>query len=138
MGSHVTGSSGRHWRHHQLCFYGRTGSVPFFVWCKVQSLHPIFSSTNAKCDKSYLSSWFQLFDSTIIVVGFVVDVAFRGLAQDIGSLVIVLRLWRLAKISEELVLGAAERMDLLERRIDHLQDENSHLKAQLGFESAGE
>lgn len=86
----------------------------------------------------YLSSWFHLFDSIIIVLSFIVDITSRGLAQDIGSLVIVLRLWRLAKISEELVLGAAERMDLLEQQLDDLQHENNHLKAQLGFESAGE
>jgi hypothetical protein len=44
----------------------------------------------------------------------------------------------LAKISEELVLGAAERMDLLEQQLDDLQHENNHLKAQLGLESMGE
>lgn len=76
-----------------------------------------------------------MFDSVIIVLSFVVDIASRGLTQSIGSLVIVLRLWRLAKISEELVLGATVRMDFLEQQLDDLQHENSHLKAQLNLES---
>ncbi|KAK0389684.1 hypothetical protein NLU13_3257 [Sarocladium strictum] len=79
----------------------------------------------------YLSSWFHVFDSAIIVLSFAVDVASRGLTQSIGSLLIVLRLWRLAKISEELILGAKERMDLLEQQLHELENENSHLKAQL-------
>jgi hypothetical protein len=50
----------------------------------------------------------------------------------------VLRLWRLAKISEELVLGATERMDLLEQHLQDLENENRHLKAQLNLGSPGE
>lgn len=57
--------------------------------------------------------------------------AMRGPAQSIGSLVIVLRLWRLAKISEEVVLGATERMEMLEQHIDDLEAENKHLRAMM-------
>ena len=72
------------------------------------------------------------------MLSFVIDIASRGLTQSIGSLVIILRFWRLAKISEELVLGAAERMHLLEFQLHDLQIENRDLKMQLGVESAGE
>ncbi|PHH72714.1 hypothetical protein CDD83_4887 [Cordyceps sp. RAO-2017] len=83
----------------------------------------------------YLSSCFHAFDSAVIVVSFIIDVAFRGIAESIGSLVIVLRLWRLAKISEEVVLGATERMEILEQHLDELEHENKHLRAQLGLDS---
>lgn len=77
----------------------------------------------------YLSSKFHLFDSTIIVLSFLVDISLRGPAESIGSLLVVLRLWRLAKISEEVVLGATERMEMLEHHIDDLEAENKHLRA---------
>ncbi|KJZ78714.1 hypothetical protein HIM_02105 [Hirsutella minnesotensis 3608] len=80
----------------------------------------------------YLSSWFHAFDAAVIVVSFVIDVSFKGLAESIGSLVVVLRLWRLAKISEEVVVGATERMEMLEQHIDELETENKHLRMQLG------
>ncbi|OAA79698.1 Ion transport [Akanthomyces lecanii RCEF 1005] len=77
----------------------------------------------------YLSSKFHLFDSAIIVLSFLVDVSLRGPAESIGSLLVVLRLWRLAKISEEVVLGATERMEMLEHHIDDIEAENKHLRA---------
>ncbi|KAH6610773.1 hydrogen voltage-gated channel 1 [Trichoderma cornu-damae] len=60
----------------------------------------------------------------------------RGLTESIGSLIVVLRLWRLAKISEEVVLGATERMEVLEQQLEDLEAENSRLRAQLGIESS--
>ncbi|KAL2213953.1 hydrogen voltage-gated channel 1 [Sarocladium strictum] len=83
---------------------------------------------------SYFSSWFIIFDSAIIVLSFVIDIASTGLTQSIGSLLIILRFWRLAKISEELVLGATVRMDLLEQQLHELEHENGRLKAQLNVE----
>ncbi|KAM0255470.1 hypothetical protein ACHAQJ_005697 [Trichoderma viride] len=83
----------------------------------------------------YLASWFHLFDSAVIVASFVIDIFSRGLAESIGSLIVVLRLWRLAKISEEVVLGASERMEVLEQQLEDLEAENSRLRAQLGIDS---
>ncbi|KAJ6785454.1 hypothetical protein PWT90_07116 [Aphanocladium album] len=79
----------------------------------------------------YLSSKFHLFDAAVIVLGFLIDVGLHGLAESIGSLVVVLRLWRLAKISEEVVLGATERMEMLEHHIDELEAENKHLRGMI-------
>lgn len=79
--------------------------------------------------RSYLSSKFHLFDAAVIVLSFLIDVSLRGPAESIGSLLVVLRLWRLAKISEEVVLGAAERMEMLEHHIDDLEAENKNLRA---------
>ncbi|KAH8128744.1 hypothetical protein ACSS6W_003808 [Trichoderma asperelloides] len=84
----------------------------------------------------FLASWFHLFDSAVIIASFVIDIFSRGLTESIGSLIVVLRLWRLAKISEEVVLGATERMEILEQQLEDLEAENSRLRAQLGIESS--
>lgn len=67
----------------------------------------------------------------VIVLSFVIDIVAQGLTEEIGSLVVILRLWRLAKISEEVVLGASERMELLEQHLEELEHENRHLREQL-------
>lgn len=46
----------------------------------------------------------------------------------------VLRLWRLAKISEEVVMGATERLEILEQQVVELEDENRALRQQLDAE----
>jgi hypothetical protein len=66
----------------------------------------------------------------------VIDIFSRGLTESIGSLIVVLRLWRLAKISEEVVLGATERMEILEQQLEDLEAENSRLRSELGVESS--
>ncbi|KAK5987442.1 hypothetical protein PT974_11569 [Cladobotryum mycophilum] len=91
-----------------------------------QSFHP-------RAGDIYLTSWFHIFDSVIIVASFVIDIFSKGLAESIGSLIVVLRLWRLAKISEEVVMGAAERTELLEEQLEELKTENSSLRARLGI-----
>jgi len=65
------------------------------------------------------------------VLSFVVDVFVHGVLEEIGSLVIILRLWRLAKIVEELSVGASERMEDIEGKVGKLERENTDLKAQL-------
>ncbi|KAG5925675.1 hypothetical protein E4U42_004061 [Claviceps africana] len=87
---------------------------------------------------SYLASWFHLFDALVIVASFVIDVASQGLTESIGSLVVVLRLWRLARISEEVVMGATERLDLMEQHLQDLERENATLKRRLHVEEQEE
>jgi len=70
------------------------------------------------------------------VASFVIDVATQGIAEEIGGLIVGLRLWRLAKLSEEIVLGASERIDDLEQRNTELSDEVKILKDQLGLAHA--
>ncbi|KAH7326321.1 hypothetical protein B0I35DRAFT_466950 [Stachybotrys elegans] len=84
---------------------------------------------------SYFSTWFHVFDSVVIVLSFFIDFATQGLTESIGSLVVVLRLWRLAKISEEMVLGSVERVDFLEQHIEELEAENSRLRSELEGDS---
>jgi voltage-gated hydrogen channel 1 len=75
-------------------------------------------------DTSYFSSWFHCFDALVIVASFVVDLLVHGIAEDIASLVVVLRLWRFVKIVEEVSVGAAERMEELEAQLEKVQEEN--------------
>lgn len=73
-----------------------------------------------------------MFDSIVIVLSFIVDISTRGIAARIGALIVGLRLWRLAKLSEEIIAGAAERIDDLEQRNQELSDQVDGLKARLG------
>ena len=67
----------------------------------------------------------------VIIAGFTVDVLLRGTLEEIGSIVVVLRLWRVFKIIEELSAGAEEQMEPLSDRIEDLEKQNSALKSQL-------
>lgn len=65
------------------------------------------------------------------MAGFVVDVCLRGVLEEVGSLIVVLRLWRVFKIIEELSVGAKDQIDSLSERIGQLEMENSDLKSEL-------
>jgi chaperonin cofactor prefoldin len=51
--------------------------------------------------------------------------------EEIGSLVIILRLWRFVKLVEEMSVGASERMEDIEGRLGELEKQNSELKERL-------
>lgn len=76
---------------------------------------------------AYFRSKFHCFDAVVILVGFVVDVLLKGVLEEIGSLVVVMRLWRVFKIIEELSAGAEEQMSILQRQIVTLRKENEIL-----------
>lgn len=59
------------------------------------------------------------------------DVLLRGVIEEVASLVVILRLWRVAKIIEELSVGAQEQMEDLIEKVTDLQRENKELKAEL-------
>ena len=67
----------------------------------------------------------------MILLAFVIDVLLHGVLEEIASLVIVLRLWRVFKIVEELSGAAEEQMDALRERIEELEGENVGLKNEL-------
>jgi voltage-gated hydrogen channel 1 len=78
-------------------------------------------------------------DAGVIIASFVIDVALRGGLEEAGSLIIVLRLWRVFQIIEEFSTGAEDQMNELHEYIGNLQrekdgvvEENKTLKAQLG------
>jgi voltage-gated hydrogen channel 1 len=51
--------------------------------------------------------------------------------EEIGSLVVVLRLWRVFKIIEELSAGAEESMEPLQERLEETEKENRELKKEI-------
>lgn len=79
----------------------------------------------------YFHSKFHCLDATVILMGFVVDVLLKGVLEEIGSLVVTMRLWRVFKIIEELRAGAEEQMAILQRQISLLQKENETLTKEL-------
>lgn len=78
---------------------------------------------------SYFSTPFHCLDATVILAGFVLDVLLKGIVEEVGSLVVVLRLWRVFKIIEELSAGAEERMEPLQEKVEELEEENRMLKS---------
>ncbi|KAG7107853.1 hypothetical protein HYQ45_018203 [Verticillium longisporum] len=76
----------------------------------------------------YLSDWFHCLDAVVIVMSFVVDLLSHGIIEDIASLVIVFRLFRFAKMVEEMSMGAAERIESMASELDKLRTVNTLLK----------
>lgn len=51
---------------------------------------------------SYFNSWFHWLDATVITAGFIIDVFLTGVFEEVGSLVVVLRLWRVFKVRRDI------------------------------------
>ncbi|KEQ73419.1 hypothetical protein M436DRAFT_13027, partial [Aureobasidium namibiae CBS 147.97] len=79
----------------------------------------------------FFRSKFHCFDATVIIASFVIDVLLRGILEEVASLVIILRLWRVLKIMEELSVGAQEQTEALREQIEQLEQEKSQLEAEL-------
>ena len=80
---------------------------------------------------SYFKSKFHCFDAAVIIAGFIVDVCLKGVLEEVGSIVVVLRLWRVFKIIEEFSAGAEEEMDAMTEKLERLERENEELKKEL-------
>ncbi|MCJ1269443.1 hypothetical protein MMC22_009335 [Lobaria immixta] len=80
---------------------------------------------------NYFKSKFHCFDAAVIVAGFVIDVCLKGVLEEAGSIVVILRLWRVFKIIEEFGSGAEEQMNALSERVEQLEAENKQLKTHL-------
>lgn len=80
---------------------------------------------------SYFSSKFHVFDALVIIVAFGVDVALHGIEEELGSLIVVLRLWRVFKIIEELQSAKEDTLEEYEHEIERLRQENTYLRQRL-------
>lgn len=82
-------------------------------------------------NESYFKSKFHCFDATVIVAGFIVDVCLRGVVEEVGSLVVIGRLWRIFKIIEEFSGAAEDQLAALEEQIEGLEEEKSGLRSEV-------
>jgi len=76
----------------------------------------------------YFRSKFHVVDSLVVVGGFILDISLHGAIEEAASLIVVLRLWRVFKIIEELSVGAQEQVDHLGEQIENLTKENLTLR----------
>ncbi|TKA65592.1 hypothetical protein B0A49_04873 [Cryomyces minteri] len=95
------------------------------IWASAASRRP-----DQSCF-SYFNSYFHVFDAIVIIAGFTIDVLLHGVLEEVASLLVILRLWRVFKIIEELSVGAEEQMETLQERIEMLEKENRNLKGEL-------
>ncbi|KAI0093529.1 hypothetical protein BDY19DRAFT_881844 [Irpex rosettiformis] len=94
----------------------------------------------------------HLFDSTIILVTFVLEVVLRGRERELAGLLVILRLWRLVKLvggvavgateidddNEQLLTEAREERDRALTQLKEAQAEIRTLRARLGFTDSTE
>ncbi|OAP61053.1 hypothetical protein AYL99_06057 [Fonsecaea erecta] len=69
----------------------------------------------------YFNNSFHIFDALVIITAFIIDVLLRGPLEEAGSLVVILRLWRVFKIIEEFSSGAEDQIAELQDKIDELE-----------------
>lgn len=69
-----------------------------------------------------------MLDALIILASFILDVSARGATEEIGSLLIIGRLWRIIKLAGEATVVDSERVEGLEKEIMNLRKENERLK----------
>ena len=67
----------------------------------------------------------------VIVGSFIIDLLEQGVAEEIASLVVVLRLWRFVKIVNEFSVEASEQMDEIREQLSEAQKKNAELTSQL-------
>ncbi|KAI1476300.1 hypothetical protein F4774DRAFT_393769 [Daldinia eschscholtzii] len=79
----------------------------------------------------YFSSKLHCFDAFVIVVGFAVDLLEHNTAEEIASLIVVLRLWRFVKMVDEFSVEASEQTEELRKRVEDLETRNAALEARL-------
>lgn len=79
----------------------------------------------------YFKSWFHCFDALIVVASFITDVVLRGVVEEVASLIVVMRLWRVMQIIEELGVAAQERAEELQETIDELRCDNNVLRKEV-------
>ncbi|KAI1140340.1 hypothetical protein F5Y05DRAFT_314357 [Hypoxylon sp. FL0543] len=79
----------------------------------------------------YFKSWFHSLDAFVIVVGFAIDLFENNTAEEIASLIVILRLWRFVQIVDEFSVEASEQTGDLRKRIQELETRNAALEAQL-------
>lgn len=82
----------------QLPVHGGTVGEYMVIRIAVNPAFPILHPPYADNHDRYFKSKFHCFDAIVIVAGFVVDVCLKNTLEEVASLVVVLRLWRVFKV----------------------------------------
>lgn len=90
-----------------------------------------YASASLSDCASYFRSKFHCLDATTIVVSFLVDVLTHGPVEEAGSLLIILRLFRVFKIVEESSTVPVEEIAGYAEKIRGLEKENDSLRQRL-------
>lgn len=73
----------------------------------------------------------------MILVAFVIEIALQGMEEELGSLIVVLRLWRVFQIIEELRSASEDTMEEYGDEIERLRQENAGLRQRLNLNVEG-
>jgi voltage-gated hydrogen channel 1 len=111
-----------------MLVYAGTYRIGVGIWVEVSISS---SRVNGLTHYSYFHSRFHCFDALVVVAGFIVDVLLHGILEEAASLIVILRLWRVFKIIEELSVGASEQTEELEHQVEELKNENGLLRKEL-------
>ncbi|KAJ7285951.1 hypothetical protein C8J57DRAFT_1708361 [Mycena rebaudengoi] len=83
-------------------------------------------------------AWLHLFDVFIILTTFILEVVLKGREQELASLLIVLRLWRLIKLVGGVTVGVghigeedAIQLAAAQKELEAVKKENEDLRARL-------
>ncbi|THH20351.1 hypothetical protein EW146_g960 [Bondarzewia mesenterica] len=117
--------------------------IPLALWAfGLQYYNPLGSVTHASL---------HLFDVSIIVTTFVLEVVLRGKERELASLLIVLRLWRLVKLVGGVAVGAGEieddtlkeldetkqKLELAQSALAQAKEENQKLRVRITVVESG-
>ncbi|RYP44697.1 hypothetical protein DL768_008864 [Monosporascus sp. mg162] len=80
---------------------------------------------------AYFKDRLHCFDAFVIVVGFGADLLEHGTVEEIASLVVILRFWRIVKLVDEVPVQASQQTEDLRRKIKDLEKQNQDLRAQI-------
>lgn len=84
----------------QLPLHGGTVGEYMVIRVAVSRAIPTLHFIYADSHDRYFKSKFHCFDAIVIVAGFVVDVCLKNTLEEVASLVVVLRLWRVFKVCD--------------------------------------
>lgn len=96
----------------QLPVHGGTVGEYMVIRVAVSRAIATLHFTYADGHDRYFKSKFHCFDAIVIVAGFVVDVCLKNTLEEVASLVVVLRLWRVFKVCDH-----HRRIETGERRL---------------------
>lgn len=121
-----------HWLHptHEFLFWTSISILIIF-------LAELFLLVCAVGPLLFVRNFFYLFDLVIVATSLALELALRAeIAEDVGGLLIFVRLWRLLRISHGIFTDTHEHehhhIGKLEKEIKHLKREVEQLRTQLG------